>query len=121
MRWGSTNRNSASCAPTPAELPSSPEVFELGRRIDADVLIAGGGPAGASSALRLSQYGHEVLLLDKGPKGDVKRQHVGESLPSSIRVVLTTLGLERPPELVVRRRPAHLAYWGEMQGGRPWA
>jgi len=93
----------------------------LGRRIDADVLIAGGGPAGASSALRLAQYGHEVLLLDKGPKGDVKRQHVGESLPSSIRVVLTTLGLELPPELVATRPPSHLVYWGEMQGGRSWA
>ena len=93
----------------------------MGRRIDADVLIAGGGPAGASSALRLAQYGHEVLLLDKGPKGDVKRQHVGESLPSSIRVVLTTLGLELPPELVATRPPSHLVYWGEMQGGRSWA
>jgi len=90
----------------------------LGRRIDADVLIAGGGPAGASSALRLSQYGHEVLLLDKG---EAKRQHVAESLPSSIRVVLTTLGIELPPELVVSRPPSHLVYWGMSQGGQTWA
>jgi flavin-dependent dehydrogenase len=89
----------------------------LGRRIDADVLIAGGGPAGASSALRLAQYGHEVLLFDKG---DGKRQHVGESLPSSIRVVLSTLGIELPGDLVVNRPPSHLVYWGEMQGGRSW-
>ena len=93
----------------------------LRRRLDADILIAGGGPAGASSALRLSQYGHEVLLLDKGAKGDVKRQHVGESLPSSIRVVLATLGVELPPALVVKRPPSHLVYWGEMQGGQTWA
>ena len=90
----------------------------MGRRIDADVLIAGGGPAGVSSALRLSQYGHKVLLLDKG---EGKRQHVGESLPSSIRVVLTTLGVVLPPELVVKRPPSHLVYWGEMQGGQAWA
>ena len=89
----------------------------MGRRIDADVVIAGGGPAGASAALRLAHYGHKVLLLDKG---DGKRQHVGESLPSSIRVVLTTLGLELPPELVVRRPPSHLVYWGGMQGGGSW-
>jgi flavin-dependent dehydrogenase len=93
----------------------------LGRSIDADVLIAGGGPAGASAALRLSQYGHEVLLLDLLGRGEGKRQHVGESLPSSIRVVLSTLGVELPPELVVKRPPSHLVYWGEMQGGRSWA
>ncbi len=86
--------------------------------MDADVLIAGAGPAGASAAIRLSQLGHRVLLLDRGEQ---KRQHVGESLPSSIRVVLSTLGIELPSELVVRRPPAHLVYWGEMQGGRSWA
>ncbi len=90
----------------------------MGRRVDADVLIAGGGPAGASSALRLSQYGHKVLLLDKS---EGKRQHVGESLPSSIRVVLRTLGVELPAELVVDRPPSHLVYWGEMPGGQTWA
>ena len=90
----------------------------LRRRLDADVLIAGGGPAGASAALRLSQYGHRVLLFEKGSG---KRQHVGESLPSSIRVVLSTLGVELPKELVVRRPPSHLVYWGEMQGGQTWA
>ena len=36
------------------------------RRLDADVVIAGGGPAGAGAALRLAQYGHEVLFLDQG-------------------------------------------------------
>lgn len=82
------------------------------------MLIAGAGPAGASAAIRLSRLGHRVLLLDRGEK---KRQHVGESLPSSIRVVLSALGIELPSELVVRRPPAHLVYWGEMQGGRSWS
>jgi flavin-dependent dehydrogenase len=86
--------------------------------MDAEVLIAGAGPAGASASLRLSQLGHDVLLVDRG---ESKRQHVGESLPSSIRAVLATLGLELPPELVVPRPPTHLVYWGEMQGGRSWA
>lgn len=90
----------------------------MGRRIDADVLIAGGGPAGACCALRLSQYGHKALVLDMGQE---KRQHVGESLPSSIRVVFSTLGVDLPLEVVVKRPPTHLVYWGEMQGGRPWA
>lgn len=86
--------------------------------MDTDVLIAGGGPAGAISALRLSQYGHDVLLVDKG---EGKRQHIGESLPSSIRVVLTTLGLDLPREVVVKRPPSHLVFWGAMQGGESWA
>jgi flavin-dependent dehydrogenase len=88
--------------------------------MDADVLIAGGGPAGACSALRLAQYGHSVLLLDPIERGEAKRQHVGESLPSSIRVVFATLGVELPPEVVVSRPPTHLVYWGEMQGGGSW-
>jgi flavin-dependent dehydrogenase len=90
----------------------------LGRRIDADVLVAGGGPAGSSCALRLSQYGQRVLLFDLGHE---KRQHVGESLPSSIRVVFSALGVDLPPEVMVQRPPTHLVYWGEMQGGSPWA
>ncbi len=85
--------------------------------MDADVLIAGAGPAGASAALRLGKLGHRVLLLDRGEE---KRQHVGESLPSSIRVVLATLEIGLPPEVVVRRPPAHLVYWGEMRGGQSW-
>jgi flavin-dependent dehydrogenase len=86
--------------------------------VEADMLIAGGGPAGAACALRLSQYGFRVLLFDKG---EGKRQHVGESLPSSLRVVLETLGIELPPEVMVARPPLHLVYWGPMQGGEPWS
>jgi flavin-dependent dehydrogenase len=89
----------------------------VGRRIDADVLIAGGGPAGASAAIRLSRYGHKVTLVDKH---EGKRQHVGESLPSSVRVVFEALGVELPPEIIVKRPPLHLVYWGETQGGRSW-
>jgi flavin-dependent dehydrogenase len=85
--------------------------------MEAEVLIAGAGPAGASAALRLSQLGHRVHLLDRR---ELKRQHVGESLPSSIRVVLSALGLELPAGIVVRRPPRHLVYWGEMQGGLSW-
>ncbi|MGH9334163.1 MAG: flavin-dependent monooxygenase QhpG, partial [Vicinamibacteria bacterium] len=49
-----------------------------------------------------------------------KRQHVGESLPSSIRVVLGALGIELPHDVVVSRPPSHLVFWGPMRGGRPW-
>jgi len=89
--------------------------------MDAEVLIAGGGPAGACSALRLARYGHDVLLFAPFDRGEGKRQHVGESLPSSTRVILSTLGVDLPPEIVVARPPSHLVYWGEMQGeGSSW-
>jgi flavin-dependent dehydrogenase len=89
----------------------------VGRRIDTDVLIAGSGPAGSSAAIRLARYGYKVTLVDKH---EAKRQHVGESLPSSIRVVFETLGIELPSGITVTRPPLHLVYWGEMQGGRAW-
>jgi flavin-dependent dehydrogenase len=82
-----------------------------------DVAVVGGGPAGASAAMRLSRFGFDVAIFDRS---DSARQHVGESLPSSIRVVLDALELELPKDVVVARPPEHLVYWGEMRGSRPW-
>jgi flavin-dependent dehydrogenase len=42
-----------------------------------DVLIIGGGPAGASSAAILAEYGHRVLVLEREK---FPRYHVGESM-----------------------------------------
>jgi len=42
-----------------------------------DVLIIGGGPAGASSATILAEYGHKVLILEREK---FPRYHIGESL-----------------------------------------
>jgi len=65
------------------------------------VLIAGGGPrAQPCSSIRAT--GNASMWA---------------SLPSSIRVVLSTLGIELPSELVVRRPPSHLVYWGERCRG----
>jgi menaquinone-9 beta-reductase len=36
-----------------------------GQRVDSDVLIIGGGPAGASAALVLAQAGHRVTIVEK--------------------------------------------------------
>src|SRR6188474_1823309 len=44
---------------------------------DYDVLIIGGGPAGASSAAILAEYGHRVLILEREK---FPRYHIGESL-----------------------------------------
>ena len=79
-----------------------------------DVAVIGGGPAGASCAMRLQQFGLAVALFEKG---EGRRQHVGESLPSSIRVVLESLELTLPDEVVEPRPPEHFVYWGPMSGG----
>ena len=78
-----------------------------------DVAVIGGGPAGASCAMRLQQFGLAVALFEKG---EGRRQHVGESLPSSIRVVLESLELTLPDEVVEPRPPEHFVYWGPMSG-----
>lgn len=82
-----------------------------------DAVVLGAGPGGASCALRLAQFGHAVALVGEDVRRDSVRQHVGESLPSSIRVLFSTLGLELPVDAVVSRPPEHLVFWGAMQGG----
>ena len=54
-----------------------------------DVVIAGGGPAGAVTALVLARAGHRVLLADCSSAA----QRVGEALPPAARPLLRDLGL----------------------------
>ena len=42
-----------------------------------DVVVMGGGPAGAAASTFLAQYGYDVLLLEKET---FPREHIGESL-----------------------------------------
>ncbi|RKE17336.1 tryptophan 7-halogenase [Streptomyces sp. TLI_171] len=56
-----------------------------------DVVVAGGGPAGAAAALALLRAGRTVLLADAG-RGPAQ---VGEALPAAARVLLRDLGADR--------------------------
>ncbi len=55
-----------------------------------DVIIIGGGPAGASSGAVLAEYGHKVLLLEREK---FPRYHIGESLIPFTFQPLERLGL----------------------------
>ena len=55
-----------------------------------DVLILGGGPAGAAAALQLARAGHRVAILEKTT---FPRFHVGESLIPADTDVFRRLGL----------------------------
>jgi len=75
-----------------------------------DVLIAGGGPAGAVAAHVLARAGRLTMLVDDARPG---RRRVGESLPGAARPLLRDLGLlgvlERGPHL---QSAGNLSAWG---------
>ena len=60
------------------------------RMLDFDVVIAGGGPAGATAAGLLAEHGHSVLLVERE---SIPRLHVGESLIPAANEVLERLGM----------------------------
>jgi flavin-dependent dehydrogenase len=83
-------------------------------RLDTEVCVVGGGPAGAALALRLAKLGHEVCLLERQV---FPRPHVGESLAPGVWPLLEALGVAEE----VRRAdflPAReaLVRWEEATG-----
>ena len=58
-------------------------------RFDADVIVIGGGPAGATVGSYLGRAGHKVIILER----DIHpREHVGESLVPATNIVTHDLG-----------------------------
>lgn len=55
------------------------------------VLILGGGPAGAAAARLLARWGHEVVVVERA--ADPAAQSLAESLPPSTRKILAATGL----------------------------
>lgn len=66
------------------------------------VLVVGGGPAGATLAIRLAQLGGDVCLLERDA---YPRRKIGESLPPSICPVLDQIGVRGRVEEVGFSRP----------------
>jgi flavin-dependent dehydrogenase len=61
-------------------------------RYDFDFAVAGGGPAGASSAISLGQRGHSVVLFERET---FPRFHIGESLLSTANDAFAALGVTK--------------------------
>ena len=82
-----------------------------GRTSSTDVIVIGGGPAGAACALRLARLGHRVTLVERAPRG---RAHVGESLPPTVLPLLAELGLRERIEAAGFLRPrGALVQWDD--------
>ncbi|MGH3923220.1 MAG: FAD-dependent oxidoreductase, partial [Pseudonocardiaceae bacterium] len=59
----------------------------------ADVVVIGAGPAGATAALTLARRGARVLLAERPERPERQRIRLGEGLPPAARPLLTSLGL----------------------------
>ncbi len=75
------------------------------------IVIAGGGPAGLASGIRLCQLGYQPLILDR-PRKPAERK-IGESLAPSAWAIIHKLGISHlvsePSHLAC---PGHRSSWG---------
>ena len=78
-----------------------------------DIVVAGGGPAGATIARLLADLGYGVALVEKR---HFPRHQIGESLTPSILPVLDFLGVRaRVEEAGFLRMIGHTVCWGSPQ------
>ncbi len=68
-----------------------------------DVIIAGAGPGGTSTAIRLAEAGARVLVLERE---EFPRFHIGESLLPGAELLASELGIEVDPNVFLHKRGA---------------
>ena len=78
-----------------------------------DVVIAGGGPSGSTTAARLATYGYRVLLLEEKL---FPRFHIGESLLIGARSFLAELGLVEEMDRRFLKKYGGTYIWGKGKG-----
>lgn len=83
-----------------------------------DVLILGGGPAGAAAAIACADAGLSVVLLERSPRARAK---VGEALHPGVEPLLAGIGLGgRLPEVCGARFAGVRVGWGEPPTLQPF-
>ena len=82
-----------------------------------DVVVVGGGPAGAVAATLLADAGHAVVVLERDR---FPRYHIGESLLSATMPILDLVGvLDKVEAHGFLRKPGGTFHWGRQK--EPWS
>ena len=68
-----------------------------------DVIVAGAGPGGSSTAIHLAEAGARVLVLERE---SFPRFHIGESLLPAAELLVTALGIDPDPNVFLFKRGA---------------
>ena len=71
---------------------------------DVDVIVVGGGPAGACAAMTLARAGREVVLLERGPFPGSKNMYGGVVYPRVLDSLIPAWWEEAPIQRWVTRR-----------------
>jgi len=83
------------------------------RHVDADVIVAGGGPAGSAAAIACAQRGLRVILFERDR---FARERPGETLHPGLEPLLGQLGVADRLANVIGAR--HAGIWIEWNGER---
>jgi flavin-dependent dehydrogenase len=81
----------------------------------AEIVVIGGGPAGAVAALTLARSGVTVALVEAGAG---RHPPVGETLPPAVRPVLDRLGLRTM--VAAEGYLPSIGNWSAWGGAEPW-